>query len=85
MKLSVVRTIMFCYSYINQDMAVLGYNAPSHAADSLSGHFSGDREAAVILDVACGTGNVAKQVKSQQQNRQKTCWLVKSLVKIKCI
>lgn len=43
---------------------VLGYNGPSHAADCISAHFSGDREAALILDVACGTGTVAKEVKS---------------------
>ncbi|XP_070773914.1 methyltransferase-like protein 27 [Enoplosus armatus] len=46
-----------------QDVAVLDYRAPSLAANSISSHFHGDREAAVVLDVACGTGLVAKQMK----------------------
>lgn len=46
-------------------MAVLDYRAPSLAAKNISSHFVGDREAAVVLDVACGTGLVAKQVNSQ--------------------
>lgn len=46
----------------DQDVAVLDYRAPSLAAKSISSHFSGDRETAVVLDVACGTGMVAKQV-----------------------
>lgn len=46
-------------------MAVLDYRAPSLAADSIASHFSGVREAAVVLDVACGTGLVAKQVTNQ--------------------
>ncbi|XP_028450915.1 methyltransferase-like protein 27 isoform X3 [Perca flavescens] len=46
-----------------QDVAVLDYRAPSLAANSISSHFSSDREAAVVLDVACGTGLVAKQMK----------------------
>lgn len=50
---------------------VLGYNGPSHTADCISAQFSGNREAARILDVACGTGNVAKEVKSQQQSIRK--------------
>ncbi|KAF3705722.1 Methyltransferase-like protein 27 [Channa argus] len=48
----------------DQDVAVLDYRAPSLAANSISSHFSGDRDAAVVLDVACGTGLVAKQMKS---------------------
>lgn len=47
----------------NQDVAVLDYRAPSLAANSISSHFSSAREAAVVLDVACGTGLVAKQMK----------------------
>ncbi|KAM7374434.1 hypothetical protein PAMP_007091 [Pampus punctatissimus] len=47
----------------DQDVAVLDYRAPSLAANSISSHFSGDREAAVVLDVACGTGLVAKELK----------------------
>ncbi|XP_073335525.1 methyltransferase-like protein 27 [Pagrus major] len=48
----------------DQDVAVLDYRAPSLAANSISTHFSGHREAAVVLDVACGTGLVAKQMKT---------------------
>ncbi|KAK5858721.1 hypothetical protein PBY51_002840 [Eleginops maclovinus] len=46
----------------DQDVAVLEYRAPSLAANCVSSHFSGDRGAAVVLDVACGTGLVAKQM-----------------------
>ncbi|XP_068187582.1 methyltransferase-like protein 27 [Antennarius striatus] len=44
---------------------VLDYRGPSLAASIISAHFSGDREAAVVLDVACGTGLVAKQMVTQ--------------------
>ncbi|XP_060941465.1 methyltransferase-like protein 27 isoform X1 [Limanda limanda] len=47
----------------DNDVAVLEYRAPTLAANSISKHFSGDREKAVLLDVACGTGLVAKQLK----------------------
>lgn len=50
-------------------MAVLDYRAPGLAANSISSHFSGDREAAVVLDVACGTGLVAKQVNSEDREQ----------------
>ncbi|XP_074528085.1 methyltransferase-like protein 27 [Halichoeres trimaculatus] len=46
-----------------KDLVVLDYRAPSHVADIISSHFTGDREAAVVLDVACGTGLVAKTMK----------------------
>lgn len=52
-------------------MAVLDYSAPSHAANSIASHFSGDRGAAVVLDVACGTGLVAKQVNSRDKKTKK--------------
>uniref|UniRef100_A0A3Q1GR28 Methyltransferase like 27 n=1 Tax=Acanthochromis polyacanthus TaxID=80966 RepID=A0A3Q1GR28_9TELE len=48
----------------DQDVAVLDYRAPRLAANSISSHFRGDREAAVLLDVACGTGLVARQLKN---------------------
>nr|XP_020473663.1 Williams-Beuren syndrome chromosomal region 27 protein-like isoform X2 [Monopterus albus] len=48
----------------DQDVVVLEYRAPSVAANTVSSHFSGDRDAAVVLDVACGTGEVARQMKS---------------------
>ncbi|XP_074528676.1 methyltransferase-like protein 27 [Halichoeres trimaculatus] len=47
----------------DQDLAILGYSAPCVAASRISSHFSGDREAAVVLDVACGTGLMARQMK----------------------
>lgn len=47
-------------------MAVLDYRAPTLAANCISSHFSGDREGAVVLDVACGTGLVATQVKDKK-------------------
>ncbi|XP_047235095.1 methyltransferase-like protein 27 isoform X1 [Girardinichthys multiradiatus] len=47
----------------DRDVAVLDYCAPSLAANSISSHFNAVREAAVVLDVACGTGLVAKQMK----------------------
>ncbi|KAM9729142.1 methyltransferase-like protein 27 isoform 1-T1 [Menidia menidia] len=47
----------------SEDVAVLEYRAPSLAANCISSHFSGAREAALVLDVACGTGLVAKQMK----------------------
>ncbi|XP_014892184.1 methyltransferase-like protein 27 isoform X2 [Poecilia latipinna] len=46
-----------------QDVAVLDYRAPSLAAECISSHFSSAREAALVLDVACGTGLVAKHMK----------------------
>eukprot|EP00066_Takifugu_rubripes_P006359 XP_003971103.2 PREDICTED: Williams-Beuren syndrome chromosomal region 27 protein-like [Takifugu rubripes] len=46
----------------DQDVAVLDYRAPCMAANSISLHFKGDRDAAVVLDVACGTGMVAKEM-----------------------
>ncbi|KAM6986935.1 methyltransferase-like protein 27 [Aplochiton taeniatus] len=46
-----------------QDVAILDYRAPTLAAQCLSGHFHGDREAAMVLDVCCGTGLVAAQMK----------------------
>ncbi|XP_074466235.1 methyltransferase-like protein 27 [Sebastes fasciatus] len=47
----------------DQDMVVLGLDAAGHASKSISSHFSGDREAAVVLDVACGTGLVGEKMK----------------------
>lgn len=47
----------------DQDLTTLEYSAPCVAANRISSHFSGDREAAVVLDVACGTGLMARQMK----------------------
>ncbi|XP_053703650.1 methyltransferase-like protein 27 isoform X1 [Synchiropus splendidus] len=47
----------------DQDVTAIEYQAPRLAADSIAAHFSGDRERAQVLDVACGTGLVARQLK----------------------
>ncbi|KAM4620197.1 methyltransferase-like protein 27 [Polymixia lowei] len=49
----------------DQDVAIVDYRAPSLAAKSLSDHFTGDCDGAVVLDVACGTGLVAAQLKKR--------------------
>uniref|UniRef100_A0A3P9L4A6 Methyltransferase like 27 n=1 Tax=Oryzias latipes TaxID=8090 RepID=A0A3P9L4A6_ORYLA len=49
----------------DQHVAVLDYRAPTLAADSVLPHFSGSRKSAAVLDVACGTGLVAKQMKKR--------------------
>ncbi|KAJ3589140.1 hypothetical protein NHX12_009988, partial [Muraenolepis orangiensis] len=46
-----------------QDVAILDYRAPGLAAKSVSSSFTGDPGAALVLDVACGTGLVARQMK----------------------
>ncbi|XP_054610451.1 methyltransferase-like protein 27 [Dunckerocampus dactyliophorus] len=50
-------------STFEQDARVLDYRGPSLAASAVSAHFSGKCQAAVVLDVACGTGMVAKLMK----------------------
>ncbi|XP_066551537.1 methyltransferase-like protein 27 [Amia ocellicauda] len=47
-----------------QDVAILDYRAPGLAADALAAGFQGDRENAVVLDVACGTGLVASRLQT---------------------
>lgn len=51
------------YSRFVKDMQILEFSSPRLAANSVSAHFTGDRESAAVLDVACGTGLVAEQVK----------------------
>lgn len=46
--------------YYEKDHALLGYRAPHLAVEFLSENFQGSREDASVLDVACGTGWVAK-------------------------
>ncbi|XP_049598917.1 methyltransferase-like protein 27 [Syngnathus scovelli] len=46
-----------------QDVELIDYRAPSLAASKVSAHFSGERQAAEVLDLACGTGMVAKMMK----------------------
>ncbi|CAL1573050.1 unnamed protein product [Knipowitschia caucasica] len=48
----------------DQDLSVLDYRAPVISANALSSHFTGDRNTALVLDVACGTGLVAKELRS---------------------
>ncbi|XP_061105295.1 methyltransferase-like protein 27 isoform X1 [Conger conger] len=40
----------------DQDLEILDYHAPLLVAECLSSAFEGEREKAVVLDVACGTG-----------------------------
>ncbi|XP_071395029.1 methyltransferase-like protein 27 [Centroberyx affinis] len=44
----------------DKDVSLLGYNGPTLAVNCLLSNFPGSREAALVLDVACGTGLVAK-------------------------
>ncbi|KAK7131040.1 hypothetical protein R3I94_016243 [Phoxinus phoxinus] len=46
-----------------QDVALLDYRAPLLAAECVSSFFTGDREKATVLDVACGTGLVSAHLK----------------------
>ncbi|XP_028277928.1 methyltransferase-like protein 27 [Parambassis ranga] len=46
-----------------QDMQILESSSQRLAANSVSAHFTGDRESAAVLDVACGTGLVAEQLR----------------------
>lgn len=47
----------------DQDVAILNFHSPKGAADSIIKYFPGDRATALVLDVACGTGTVAKHLK----------------------
>ncbi|XP_057677493.1 methyltransferase-like protein 27 isoform X2 [Corythoichthys intestinalis] len=48
-----------------EDLSLVEYCAHSQAAAKVSAHYSGDRQAAKVLDVACGTGMVAKMMKKE--------------------
>ncbi|XP_068187942.1 methyltransferase-like protein 27 [Antennarius striatus] len=59
--------VNFYNSWANKydtDMASAEYHPPLLAAKSINAHFSGDRGTAVVLDVACGTGLLAKELKT---------------------
>ncbi|XP_068612909.1 methyltransferase-like protein 27 [Brachionichthys hirsutus] len=43
-----------------QDIKLIGYNLQPLLVECLHANFSGNREEAQVLDVACGTGSVAK-------------------------
>ncbi|XP_027012908.2 methyltransferase-like protein 27 [Tachysurus fulvidraco] len=46
-----------------EDLAILDYRAPFLAAKCIASHFTGEKERAIILDVACGTGLVSGNLK----------------------
>ncbi|CAB1333243.1 unnamed protein product [Coregonus sp. 'balchen'] len=46
-----------------RDHALLDFHGLSNAANCLSSCFHGDRETAMVLDLACGTGTVASLLK----------------------
>ncbi|XP_058270803.1 methyltransferase-like protein 27 [Hemibagrus wyckioides] len=46
-----------------EDVAMLEYRAPFLAAECIASHFTREKERAVILDVACGTGLVSRNLK----------------------
>lgn len=49
-----------------KDVALLEYRAPRLAAECITSFFTGDKESAVILDVACGTGLVSAHVSANR-------------------
>ncbi|KAK3524372.1 hypothetical protein QTP70_028020, partial [Hemibagrus guttatus] len=46
-----------------EDVALLEYRAPFLAAECIASHFTSEKERASILDVACGTGLVCRNLK----------------------
>ncbi|XP_035529061.1 methyltransferase-like protein 27 [Morone saxatilis] len=46
-----------------KDHSLMSYRAPDLAVNHLSDHFTGNAEQALVLDVACGSGWVAKEVR----------------------
>lgn len=61
------RAILVFLLFFQKDVAVLEYRAPTLAANCIASHFVSGRDKAVVLDVACGTGLVAKQVHFQDK------------------
>lgn len=51
-----------CLKLFLKDVAMLDYRAPFLAAECVASHFTREKERAVILDVACGTGLVSRNV-----------------------
>ncbi|XP_042280473.1 methyltransferase-like protein 27 [Thunnus maccoyii] len=49
-----------CAETYEQDLAEMNYRAPNLAVDFLNANFSGSRQEVQVLDVACGSGLVAK-------------------------
>uniref|UniRef100_A0A8C6TNM5 Methyltransferase domain-containing protein n=1 Tax=Neogobius melanostomus TaxID=47308 RepID=A0A8C6TNM5_9GOBI len=47
-----------------KDMSVLEYQTHEHTVSTLMQHFTGDPPQSRVLDVACGSGLVAKKVKA---------------------
>ncbi|KAM6995252.1 methyltransferase-like protein 27 [Tautogolabrus adspersus] len=54
------RTFYDGWSTYEQDLGLLKYRAPNFGVDFLEANFSGSREDVQVLDVACGSGLVAK-------------------------
>lgn len=50
-------------SWPQQDLNILNYQGPKLVADLISANFSGSREDAQVLDVACGPGQLPKLVR----------------------
>ncbi|XP_019752205.1 methyltransferase-like protein 27 [Hippocampus comes] len=48
-----------------QDVDLIEYRAPRLVAAQVAAHFGGERQAAMVLDVACGTGMAAKMMKRE--------------------
>lgn len=49
--------------FLLKDVEAFSYRAPHLTTDFLHEHFTGDRAEAQVLDVACGSGLVAKLVR----------------------
>ena len=56
-------TEQFTPFFLKQDSNLMGYRAPHQTVDFLNANFSGSREQVLVLDVACGSGWVAKLVR----------------------
>lgn len=54
-----------CLKLFWKDLAILDYRAPFLAAKCIASHFTGEKERAIILDVACGTGLVSGNVREE--------------------
>lgn len=64
-----LRAILVFPLLFQKDVDVLEYRAPTRAANCIASHFVSGRDEAVVLDVACGTGLVAKQVNYQDKQK----------------
>ncbi|XP_051916554.1 methyltransferase-like protein 27 isoform X1 [Hippocampus zosterae] len=51
--------------HYEQDIDLLEFRAPRLVAGQVAAHFGSERQAAMVLDVACGTGMAAKMMKRE--------------------